>query len=127
MHIYRPEYVSAMIKSALHLCTKLSKKLRSTEENQVKLLRSTFSCALCAIENACNLYKGEGDKIDRDKAIVTIRKLLKDWIADKEVIGGSIFGYTVQSYFTRTRASWKGKEELKVSHYVQNHGGEGVM
>jgi hypothetical protein len=110
-----------MVKSALHLCTKLSEKLKSSEENQVKLLRSTFSCALCAIENACSLYKDEDNVIDRDAAIAKIRTLLKDWIASKEVIGGSIFGYNVQSYFTRTRTSWKGKEELKVGHYVHNH------
>ena len=114
--VYRPEYISAMVKSSLHLCAKLSKKLRSIEENRVKLLRSAFSCALCAIEN---LYKGGGDKTDRDKAVESIRELLKDWIAHREVIGGSVFGHSVQSYFTRSHASWKGKEELKVcrNHY----------
>ena len=84
----------------------------------MKLLRSTFSCALCAVENACSLCKGEDNIIDRDEAIAKIRTLLKDWIASKEVIGGSVFGYSVQSYFSRTRTSWKGKEELKVSQIM---------
>jgi hypothetical protein len=105
-----------MVESALHLCTRLSEKLTSCEENRVKLLRSTFSCALCAIENACRLCEGENNIIDRDAAIAKIRTLLKDWIANREVIGGSVFGYSVQSYFTQTRTSWKGKQELKVSH-----------
>ena len=115
LHAYRPEYLSAMVRSSLRLCTKLSEKLRSNEEKGVKLLRSAFSCALCAIENAHSLYEGEDGLTDRDKAITKIRKLLKDWITHKDVIGGSIFGYTVQSYFTRARTSWKGKEELKVN------------
>ena len=122
--IYRPEYVSAMVKSALRLCTRFSEKLRSSEEKPVTLLRSSFSCALCAVENACKLCEGEGNIINRDEAIVKIRTLLKDWIANKEVIGGSVFGYSVQSYFTRSRTSWKGKKELKVNQY---HGGKHVM
>lgn len=122
--IYRPEYVSAMVKSALRLCTRLSDKLKSSEEKHVTLLRSTFSCALCAVENACKLSKGDDNIIDRDEAIEKIRTLLKGWIANREVIGGSIFGYSVQSYFIRSHTSWKGKEELKVSQYL---GGKHVM
>ena len=113
-HTYSPEYISAMIESTLHLCGKFSEKLRSSEKNQVKLLRGAFSCALSAIENACSLYNGEGGIIDHEKAIIKIRKVLKEWIAHKDVIGGSVFGSTVQSYFTRSNLSWKGKEELKV-------------
>ena len=103
-----------MVESALRLCARLSERLKSSEEKHVKLLRTSFSCALCAVENACKLCEGEDNIIDRDEAIVKIRTLLKDWIANREVIGGSVFGYSVQSYFTRSRTSWKGKEELKV-------------
>ena len=107
-----------MVKSSLHLCSKLSEKLKSSEEDQMKLLRSAFSCALCAIENASSLYEGEDGLTDREGAIGRIRKVLKDWIADAKVIGGSVFGSTVQSYFTRNYGEWKGKEELKVNYWV---------
>ena len=110
--------------SAFRLCTKLSEKLRSSEENQVKLLRSAFSCVLCAVETTCSTYEDERGKTSHDKAMAKIGNLLKDWITDKRVIGGSVFGSTVPresygvSYFTRSYASWKGKEELKVGHWV---------
>jgi hypothetical protein len=113
-----------MVKSSFHLCTKLSEKLKSSEENQVKVLRSAFSCFLCAIEKAYSLREEKHGKAVPDKTIIKIRNLLKDWIADKKVIGGSVFGHSVPrdsysvSSFTRSIASWKGKEELKVSRWV---------
>jgi hypothetical protein len=109
-----------MVKSSLRLCSKLSERLRSSEENQVRVLRSAFSCVLCAIEKACTSREEEHGKIVPDKHITKIRNLLKDWIADKRVIGGPTFGHTVPqesysiSYFTRSYANWKGKEEFKV-------------
>ena len=118
---YRPKYISAMVKSSFRLCSKLSEKLRSSEENQVKVLRSAFSCILCAIEKACTILEEEHVP---DKSITKIRNLLKEWIADKKVIGGYVFGHTAPpegysiSYFTRSYANWKGKEELKVSHLI---------
>lgn len=116
---YRPDYISAMIHSTLHLCANLL-NICNGEENQVKLLQSAFSCALCTIEKACTLCNGEDGAI-HDKAITKIRKLLKEWIADKRVIGGSDFGYNIMpSYITsrRMHSHWKGKEELKVNHPV---------
>ena len=113
-----------MVNSSFRLCTKLSEKLRSSEENRVKLLRSAFSCVLCAVEKTCSSYEDhERGKTIHDKAITKIGNLLKDWITDAKVIGGSVFGYTVQSYtyFTRSFTNWKGKEELKVIN------GENVM
>ena len=113
-----------MEKSSFRLCSKLCEKLRSSEENQVKVLRSAFSCVLCAIEKACTLHEEEHGKAVPDKAIKKIRNLLKDWIVDQKVIGGSVFGHTVPresynvSYFTRSYANWKGKEELKVSQWI---------
>ena len=122
--ICRPEYLSAMVKSSFRLCSKLSEKLRSREENQVKVLRSAFSCVLCAIEKACTLREEEHGKAVPDKTITKIRNLLKDWIVDQKVIGGSVFGHTVPRetysvpYFTRSQPNWKGKEELKVSQWI---------
>ena len=87
----------------------------------MKVLRSAFSCVLCAIEKACTLRE---EKTVPDKAITKIKNLLKDWIVDQKVIGGSVFGHTVPresynvSYFTRSYANWKGKEELKVSQWI---------
>ena len=103
-----------MIKSSLHLCTKLSEILRSIKDSHVNMLRSAFSCALCALEKACSLCEDKHERIDRDKVIQNISKLLKHWITDSRVIGGSIFGGTVPLYYTHTRTNWKGKAELKV-------------
>ena len=76
----------------------------------MKLLRSAFYCALCAVENAHSSYEDKANSASCDEAIMKLRSLLKDWIADKKVIGGSVIGYTVHS----DSADWKGREELKV-------------
>ena len=121
-YTYRPEYVSAIANSSFRLCSKLCEKLRSREENQVQVLRSAFSCVLCSMEKACTLREEKCGKAVPDKAITKIENLLKDWITDKKVIGGSVFGYTVPpegysiSHFTRSYKNWKGKEELKVCY-----------
>jgi hypothetical protein len=109
-----------MVKSSFCLCTKLSEKLRSSEENQVKVLRSAFSCFLTAVERACTLCDEEDGKTVPDKTKIEIRNLLKDWITDERVIGGSIFGHTVLqescsvSHFSHSDTNWKGEKELKV-------------
>ena len=103
-----------MVRSSICLCTKLSEKLKSCEKRCVNLLGAAFSCVLCAIENSHSLYEGELGKCDRDKALEVLENTLKDWITKEEVIGGSIFGHSVQSYFLRSRAHWKGKQELEV-------------
>lgn len=104
-----------MVKSSLRLCSKFGVKLRNREEEHVKLLGDAFSCALCAIENTHALYESDIGKSDRGQALDKLGKLLKDWIADENVIGGSIFGHVVTSYWFRSESTnWKGKQELKV-------------
>ena len=120
VHVYqrcicRPEYLSAMVASSVHLCSKLSSKLNSCEENHIKLLQTAFSCALCAIEKAHSLYTDEHGKVERDSALGMLRKNLNDWITNSAVIGGSVFGRSSHSHLLRNYTSWKGKEELKVN------------
>ena len=107
-------YLSAMVKSSCRLCTKFADKLKSSEEDRVKLLGAAFSCALCAIESAQSLYKDEQGQHEKDKVLNNLKTTLKGWIALREVIGGSVFGSSVPSYLTRAHLSWKGKQELKV-------------
>ena len=108
-------YLSAVVKSSYRLCQKLAEKLKSSEEDLVKLLGAAFSCALCAIESAQSIYKGEHGKEERAKVLNDLTLTLKSWIALREVIGGSVFGYSVPSYLTRSQLNWKGKQELKVT------------
>ena len=103
-----------MVKSSCRLCTKLANKLRSSEENAVKLLGAAFSCAICAIENAHSLYKDEQGKAEKLNVLDGLRTTLRGWITRGEVIGGSVFGNSVPSYLTRARPNWKGRQELKV-------------
>ena len=110
-------YMSAMVQSSLCLCSKLSKKLESSNEKSVKLLRGAFSCVLCAIENAHTVYEGEIGEIDRKRALNALGKTLSGWITCENVIGGSIFGHSVRSYWLRSDTSWKGRQELKVYNY----------
>ena len=103
-----------MVKSSCRLCTKFADKLKSSEEDRVKLLGAAFSCALCAIESARSVYKDEQGQDEKVKVLNSLKTTLKHWIALREVIGGSIFGSSVPSYLTRAHLSWKGKQELKV-------------
>ena len=112
------DYMSAMVRSSLRLCGKLSEKLKSYEKRSVNLLGAAFSCVLCAIENGHSLYEGELGKCDREKALKDLENILKNWITSEEVIGGSVFGQSVQNYFLRSHAHWKGKQELAVRVYI---------
>ena len=107
-------YLSAVVKSSYQLCQKLAEKLKSCEEDHVKLLGTAFSCVLCAIESAQSIYKDEHGKDERAKVLNGLTLTLKGWIALREVIGGSVFGSSVPSYLTRSHLNWKGKQELKV-------------
>lgn len=111
------DYLSAMVRSSLRLCNKLSEKLKSCENGHVNLLGAAFSCVLCAIENARSLYEGELGKYDREKALKDLEDILKKWITNEKVIGGSIFGQSVQTYFLRSNTHWKGEQELTVRVY----------
>lgn len=115
-----PAHMSAMVNSSLRLCTKFSEKLKSSNEKVVNLLGTAFSCALCAIQNAHILCKSDTAKSERGQALDKLGKILKDWITDENVIGGSIFGHVVTSYWFRSEKSinWKGKEELKVKDQI---------
>ena len=120
-YVYRPEYLIAMVASSLKLCSILSKKLQSSEESHVTLLRRAFSCALCAIENANSLYTDEHGKTERVKSFNRLRESIQIWIKSTGVIGGFAFGRSVHSYRFRANTSWRGKEELKVNDYHNNN------
>ena len=116
----RLEHLSAMVWSSLNLCSKLSERLLSSEESKVKVLSGAFSCALCVLESTHvpSLFENEHGRTIREKALTKMDEILNKWIAKKEVIGGSIFGHTVQSYRYFTRSGWKGKQELMVGNFI---------
>lgn len=98
-----------MLEVSLCLCKKLVSKSTSSEDRSVKLIMTVFSCVLCSIERAHSLSDAKEVINEKPKYMEGLKECLKNWISDRNVIGGSIFGCSVHN-----KKYSKGEGELKV-------------
>ena len=109
--VSRLNILSSMMDGSLLIYNCLKVKLSSTQEPYMELLKASLSLVLFAVgyfNTLCHDDKGYG-KVER--VTTTLGKLessLKDWVSDARVIGGSVFGGSVNPN------SWRAKKEIQV-------------
>ncbi len=106
---YRPESLVSMVDASLLLCSRLRPKLLSS--TFVELLKASFSLVLFAIAKFNTVCPNEEKYSKNEKVAGALGKLkgsLKGWITDRKVIGGSMFGGSVNTRW------WSAEEEIKV-------------
>ena len=100
------------------LCTRMFSRLRDNSKNSLKVLSACVECVLWSAHDL-QTHSSTGDNKCTDILSDVFDKLktsVKEWIALKDVIGGSVFGASVSSPGMSyvMSSTWKGKAELEV-------------
>ena len=93
------EELQANVEAALFLLGELLKRLKGSHD-EVELLKSSLSLLFSTLWQLSSLVpdNDESKKIvanTRLKVFLKVKGFLKNWVADRNVIGGSIFGWTI--------------------------------
>ena len=100
------------------LLTQRQLDILKSAEHHVKVLQASTSLFLFSISRLNSLCP-DNEKSHKDEKITAAFEELKTnfwkWIANPNVIGGSLFGGDVK------RWNWKGESELKVGDIHSNH------
>lgn len=100
-----------MVDASLLLHKQLSAKLLSCSDHYLEVLKASISLVLLTISQL-SFFCPEDEKGDMTSRVANastkLKENLKGWITDGAVIGGSVFGQTVNVRF------WKAEQELKV-------------
>jgi len=100
-----------MTDATLLLFRKLAYKLKTCTPHCVDVLKASISLILYAVAQLKALYPDDEKYPIITRAFASLKGTLWEWIVDRAVIGGSVFGGTLP---TRYYSSWKRKEELEV-------------
>lgn len=103
-----------MADAALLLFKRLARQIKTCTPHCVNVLKASISLILYVVVQLKALYPSD-EKHQKEEIIAGIfdrlNVILWEWIVDREVIGGSVFGGTLP---VNSSSSWKAKEELKV-------------
>ena len=90
-------------------------RMKSSSEHIVTLLSNSIGLILHTIARLDAVTDEESgwQWEDRGNILDSIEKALRSWIADKKVIGGSMFGGSVPSY-GNPLAAWKSKGKIEL-------------
>ena len=106
-----------MVDAALLLFRRLAHKLNTHTPHCVDVLKASISLILYAVAQLKVLYPDDGYQKDEmiTRAFSSLKGTLSDWIVDRAVVGGSVFGGALPTtrYYS---ASWNSKlhDELEV-------------
>ena len=102
-----------MVTATLVLYRQLTVVLKSCTPHYVEVLKASISLILFALAQLKALCPNEeADKIIKED-FARLKGTLGEWVADREVIGGSLFGgYVSTKYYS---GGWKPKGELEVT------------
>lgn len=112
LYLYRTEELLIVANTSYELFNKFA-KLKKSSQHIVSLLRNTITLFLHTVEKLDGATASESDWQQKARAKVfdNVKKALRSWIIDKDVIGGEdVFGGTVNA----TNSSLK--KELRVCH-----------
>ena len=96
---------------ALLLYQRLTIMLKSCTPHYVEVLKTSISLILFAVAQLSRCSSDEKDEIIKE-AFAHLKGTLREWIVDRKVIGGSVFGGSLPTYYFSGK--WKAKEELEV-------------
>jgi len=106
-----PQVLVFMTDATLLLFRKLAYKLKTCTPHCVDVLKASISLILYAVAQLKALYPDDEKYPIITRAFASLKGTLWEWIVDRAVIGGSVFGGTLP---TRYYSSWKRKEELEL-------------
>ena len=99
------------VNAALLLYRRLTIMLNGRFQHYVEVLKASLSLILFAVAHLKICPNEEKDEISKE-AFARLKGILWDWIVDRKVIGGSVFGGSLPSHYFS--GGWKAKEELEV-------------
>ena len=105
------KHLISMMNAALLLYQRLTVMLKSCTQHYVEVLKTSISLILFAVAQLKMCPSDEKDKIIK-VAFARLKGILWEWIVDRKVIGGSMFGGSLPSHYFS--GGWKAKEELEV-------------
>ena len=80
------------------------------------VLHAIAQVDIATTEDSGDVQHAQWDSGHRSKTFQAMKKALNEWIVRADVIGGPVFGGSVQQY--NFRRNYKGKEELRVYNYI---------
>ena len=103
------KHLVSAVNAALLLYRRLTIILKGRSQHYVEVLKASISLILFAVAQLkiCE----EKDEISKE-AFARLKGILWEWIVDRKVIGGSVFGGSLPSHYFS--GGWKAKEELEV-------------
>lgn len=105
------KHLVSTVNAALLLYRRLTTILKSCSQHYVAVLKASLSLILFAVAQLKICPSEEKDEIIKE-AFARLKGILWEWIVDRKVIGGSVFGGSLPSYYFS--GGWKAKEELEV-------------
>ena len=105
------KHLISMMNAALLLYQQLTVMLKSCAPHYVEVLKTSISLIFFAVAQLKMCPSDEKDKIIK-VTFARLKSTLWEWIVDRKVIGGSVFGGSLPSHYFS--GGWKAKEELEV-------------
>ena len=101
-----------MVHAALLLYGKLTVMLKSCTPHYVDVLKASISLILFAVAQLKALCPSD-ENVKR--AFASLKGTLWNWIVNREVIGGSVFGGNLPAYYSSGMWPWNPRGELEVN------------
>ena len=105
------KHLISTVNAALLVYRRLTIMLKSRSPHYVEVLKASISLILFAVAQLKICPSDEKDEVIKE-AVARLKGILWDWIVDRKVIGGSMFGGSLPSHYFS--GGWKAKEELEV-------------
>ena len=99
------------INAALLLYRRLTIRLKSRSPHYVEVLKASISLILFAVAQL-KIYPSDEKEEIVEESLARLKGILWEWIVEREVIGGFMFGGSLPSHYFS--GGWKAKEELEV-------------
>ena len=106
------KHLTSMVHAALLLHGKLTVMLKSCTPHYVDMLKASISLILFAVAQLKALCPSD-ENVKR--AFASLKGTLWNWIVNREVIGGSVFGGNLPAYYSSGMWPWNPRGELEVN------------
>ena len=106
------KHLTSMVRAALLLYRKLTVMLKSYTPHYVDVLKGSISLILFAAAQLKSLCPSDENI---KGAFASLKGTLWNWIVNREVIGGSVFGGNLPAYYSSGMWPWNPRGELEVN------------
>lgn len=109
------KHLTSVVPAALLLYRKLTVMLKSCTPHYVDVLKASISLILFAVAQLKTFCPSDENI---KGAFASLKGTLWNWIVDREVIGGPVFGGTLPAYYSSGMWPWNPRRELEVNCFT---------